>query len=171
MSNYHRSYVHGGCYFFTLVTWQRVPYFADEANINHLRSAFRHVKQHPFSIEAIVVLPDHLHTIWQLPENNANYSLRWRLIKHYVATKVETRRNHRQEKRVWQRRYWEHAIRDRRDWQNHMDYIHYNPVKHGHVAHPLEWEYSSFKLALKQGWYDTDWGSKEPNNISGIILE
>jgi putative transposase len=172
MSNYHRSYAHGGCYFFTLVTWHRYPYFADEPNINHLRAAFKHVKQqHPFHIEAIVVLPDHLHTIWRLPEDSTNYSLRWRLIKHHVATKIETRRNHRQEKRVWQRRYWEHTIRYRQDWQNHMDYIHYNPVKHGYVIHPCEWRYSSFKLALKRGWYDTDRGLTEPDNIRGIIRE
>ncbi|HEY9201539.1 MAG TPA: transposase [Gammaproteobacteria bacterium] len=172
MSNYHRSYVYGGCYFFTLVTWQRFPYFADETNIKHLRSAFRHVKQqHPFNIEAIVVLPDHLHTIWRLPEDSTNYALRWRLIKHYVATKIETWRNHRQEKRVWQRRYWEHTIHSKKDWHNHMDYIHYNPVKHGYVKHPCEWAYSSFKLALKRGWYDTDWGSIEPDNIRAIVRE
>ncbi len=172
MSNYLRSYANGGCYFFTLVTWQRIPYFANETNINHLRAAFKHVKQqHPFNIEAIVVLPDHLHTIWQLPEDNTNYALRWRLIKHYVATKIETRRNHRQEKRVWQRRYWEHTIRSKQDWQNHMDYIHYNPVKHGYVKYPRKWRYSSFKLALKRGWYDTDWGITEPSNIRGIVWE
>ena len=172
MSDYRRAYTAGGCFFFTLVTHNRNPYFADDKNIGLLRKAFRHVKKnHPFEIDAIVVLPDHLHTIWRLPKDDSNYSLRWRLIKHYVSTHIETPANHRKEKSIWQRRFWEHTIRNKNDWRNHIDYIHYNPVKHGYADHPRNWQYSSYIKALNKGWYDKSWGSAEPLNIKAFALE
>jgi putative transposase len=106
MSDYRRAFVPGGCYFFTLVTHARKPLLEVPANIDRLREGFRlTMTKYPFSIDAIVILPDHLHTIWRLPDNDADFSLRWRLIKHYLASGVSSTTNHRGEKRVWQRRF------------------------------------------------------------------
>ncbi len=172
MSNYRRTRATGACYFFTVVTYKRQALFTNENNIDTLREAFRVIKnKHPFTINAITILPDHLHTIWQLPPNDANFSLRWRLIKHFVSTKINTSKNHRNEKQIWQRRFWEHLITDNNDWQRHMDYIHYNPVKHGYTNHPGKWKFSSFSTAVKKGWYDSNWGASEPENIKNLILE
>ena len=143
MSHYRRAYVPGGCYFFTVVTWKRRPLLIQ--HLAHLRLAFSQVKKtRPFGIDGIVVLPDHLHCIWQLPPHDVDYSTRWKLIKQAFSKGVPARLNHRDEKRIWQRRFWEHVIRDERDWENHMAYIFYNPIKHGYVKKPLDWEYSSF---------------------------
>jgi len=143
MSNYHRARIQGGCYFFTLVTHKRKKHFTDERNVNSLREAFQHIKnKYPFKIDAIVVLPDHLHTIWRLPQGDSDYSLRWRLIKHHTSTHISTKTSHRNEKQLWQRRFWEHTIRDEKDWKKHMDYIHYNPVKHEYVSRPDQWKFS-----------------------------
>jgi len=172
MSQYRRAFIPGGCFFFTLVTHKRHQYFSEKNNINRLREAFNHVKEkHPFTIDAITILPDHLHTIWRLPDGDTNYSLRWRLIKHFVATGIKTSSNHRNEKQIWQRRFWEHTIRNEKDWRNHMDYIHYNPVKHGYVSRPDAWQYSSYSHALNKGWYDINWGRSLPENIRGMNLE
>jgi putative transposase len=121
---------------------------------------------HPFKIEAIVILPDHLHCLWTLPAGDADFSTRWRLIKsyfsHHCATtyqgRVSVSRQRQQEKAVWQRRFWEHQIRDETDFIRHVEYIHYNPVKHGLVKAPIEWEYSSFRYYIRTGRYSADWG-------------
>ncbi|MBA1446445.1 MAG: transposase [Chromatiales bacterium] len=172
MSNYRRAYIPGGHYFFTVVTHNRIGLFSNEQNIDRLRGAFRHViKKHPFAIDAIGILPDHIHAIWRLPDGDANFSLRWRLIKHFLSIHVAGKLNQRGEKQVWQRRFWEHQIRNEEDWRNHMDYIHYNPVKHGYVTHPSEWPYSSFGRAVEKGWYDPDWGYSIPVNIEKMDAE
>ncbi|MDD2815392.1 MAG: transposase [Thiotrichaceae bacterium] len=143
MSNYRRAYVNGGTYFFTLTTWQRRPILIEY--IDALRAAFRkEKKKRPFDINAIVILPDHLHCIMSLPVGDINYSTRWKCIKQHFSKQIETLVNHRQEKQVWQRRFWEHVIRDEHDLNNHLAYIFYNPVKHGYVEKPLDWQYSSF---------------------------
>ena len=134
---YRRWHVNGGIYFFTVVTENRRPILIE--NINILRESFKQVKsKSPFSIEAIVILPDHLHTIWKLPENDMDYSKRWMLIKKGFSSQmpgfsVGSSKAKKREKGIWQRRYWEHVIRDEKDLKNHFDYIHYNPVKHGLV--------------------------------------
>ena len=172
MSRYRRIIAPGGCFFFTVVTHERRRYFENEGNVDRLREAFRHViEKKPISIDAIVILPDHLHTIWRLPDGDADYSLRWRLIKHFVAIGIHSNTNHRGEKQIWQRRFWEHSIRNERDWHNHMDYIHYNPVKHGYVENPAEWKHGSFSTAVSKGWYDETWGCSAPRNIDGMELE
>jgi putative transposase len=128
-----------------------------------LREAFRSVRRaQPFAIDAIVVLPDHLHCIWTLPEGDANYSNRWRLIKARFArgltkTGSPVRQNSKSEYDVWQRRFWEHTIRNERDFQAHVDYIHYNPVKHGLVERVRDWPYSSFHRFVRKGWESADW--------------
>lgn len=168
MSNYRRVYVMGGWYFFTLVTYQRYPLFRNPENISHLRNAFAHViKKHPFSIKAIVILPDHLHCIWSLPDDDKDYSTRWRLIKHYFSRqKISCPLD-----KIWQPRFWEHFIRDETDLKNHIDYIHYNPVKHGLASSPAEWRHSTFHKYVRHGWYDKDWGQQVPDKIKSMDFE
>jgi putative transposase len=161
MSDYRRAFIPGGCFFFTAVTQDRWELFEQEDAIVRLREGFRRVREkHPFAIDAMVVLPDHLHTIWRLPEGDADFSLRWRLIKHYVSVGVASTTNQRGEKAVWQRRFWEHSIRDEADWRNHVDYIHYNPVKHGHVQHVRDWPHSSFHRFVQRGIYPPQWAGE-----------
>lgn len=151
---YRRAYQHGGCYFFTQVTKDRNPVFNKAENIALLREAFFRVKQkHPFDIDAAVVLPDHIHCIWRMPEEDCDYSRRWRLIKTWFT-------KNRSDSSVWQRRFWEHMIRDETDYRDHLDYIHFNPVKHGYVNSALAWPYSSFKKFVTRGYYSPDWGSE-----------
>ncbi len=172
MSNYQRLRLIGACYFFTVVTWRRKPIFTDNNKVQLLRDALRKVKEaQPFHIDAIVVLPDHLHCIWQMPENDADYSSRWREIKKAVSRQIDTTTNARHERLIWQRRFWEHTIRNEHDWQRHMDYIHYNPVKHGLVKQPSDWPWSSFANAVKKGWYAADWGAQPPSHISDMEIE
>ncbi len=172
MSQYRRAYQQGGCYFFTVVTFKRFKYLAKPENIQRLRDAFQHVMlSYPFTIDAIVVLPDHIHCIWILPEGDDDFSIRWRLIKRYVSVGINVPVTQRGEKKVWQRRFWEHLIRDEKDWQRHMDYIHYNPVKHGFVKSPIDWPHSSFKTAVKQGYYEKEWGCDEPVTIKNMDSE
>ncbi|MGF1538428.1 MAG: transposase [Elainellaceae cyanobacterium] len=168
---YRRAATAGATYFFTVVTYQRQPAFDTPEAIALLRNAFRTVKaNHPFRIEAIAVMPDHLHCIWTLPPGDANFSMRWRLIKSMFSRSCPDRyRRHRnlsrlrkQEQAIWQRRFWEHQIRNEQDFRQHVDYIHYNPVRHGLVDSPRDWPYSSFHRYVKSGRYAADWGCGEP---------
>jgi putative transposase len=120
-------------------------------------------KKRPFTIDAIVILPDHLHMLWTLPDSDVDYSLRLQQIKRYFSTGLPPMPSNRSqrvkgEKGIWQRRFWEHCVRDDRDWRNHMDYIHFNPVKHGYVHRVNEWTYSSFSRCVEKGLYDLEWG-------------
>jgi putative transposase len=172
MSDYRRALVPGGWFFFTVVTHSRQRMFDENQNVDRLREGFRRtMEKHPFQIDAIVILPDHLHTVWRLPDGDTDYSLRWRLIKHYLATGVSAATNRHGEKRVWQRRFWEHAIRDQDDWRRHVDYVHYNPVKHGYVRRPGDWRWSSFEKGVRRGWYPSDWGESAPPNQHGMYFE
>ena len=172
MSNYRRSYLPGGVYFFTVVTLNRVPIFTDENRVEVLRQAFRKVMAaRPFQIDAMVILPEHLHCIWRMPESDADYSSRWREIKKAASRQISIATNARNERMVWQRRFWEHAIRDEEDWRKHVDYIHYNPVKHGLASRPGELAWSSFGNAVSKGWYEESWGASEPTIITGMDCE
>ena len=167
MSDYRRVRVKGGCYFFTTVTAARRPILID--NISKLRNAFRHVRiNHAFTIDAIVILPDHMHCIWTLPDGDDDFSMRWRLIKsafsrHLPVIPYKGKRQ--REKGIWQRRFWEHLIRNDGDFQKHVDYIHYNPVKHGYVEHVADWPYSSFHRFVRQGVYTVDWSEPGDKNM------
>ena len=148
---YRRMRTPGASYFFTVNLENRILSLLTD-HINALREAFRTVKhRHPFHIDAIVVLPDHLHTIWTLPENDANYPSRWRLIKAQFSSSigkqesVSASRKNKGERGIWQRRFWEHQIRDERDMEQHIHYIHNNPVKHGYCKKPEEWPFSSHR--------------------------
>ncbi|MBD2499818.1 REP-associated tyrosine transposase [Anabaena azotica] len=180
MSNYRRAIASGSTFFFTQVTYQRIPWLCSDIARENLRKSMRRVQQlYPFSIEAIALLPEHIHCIWTLPENDSNYAIRWRLIKSFVTqscaeqlnitAEMSESRQKRQEGNLWQRRYWEHLIRDEKDFANHCDYIHYNPVKHGLCQSPKEWQYSSFHRFVKQGIYPADWGSIQIPNIPDNI--
>ena len=159
MSQGRRAYVPGGVYFFTVVTYHRTPVFIDESSVEALRQAFRQVMaERPFGVDAIVVLPEHLHCIW-------------REIKKSASRQISTVINTRHERLVWQRRFWEHVMRNDDDWRRHVDYIHYNPVKHRLVSRPAEWRWSSFGKAVRQGWYDAAWGAGEPDTIIGMSCE
>lgn len=168
---YRRACVPGGSYFFTVVTHQRHKLFTSEAPVNLLRTAFRSVmRKHPFSIDAIVILPDHLHCIWTLPSGDADFARRWRLIKtaftrqcssEWRAKNLDSMRICGRQRPVWQHRYWEHLIRSEADFQAHVEYIHYNPVRHQYVRRPADWGWSSFGRYVQRGVFTNDWGATE----------
>ena len=166
MVSYRRNYVPGGSYFFTVNLKDRQSKLLID-HIDLLREAFRTVRsQQPFSIIAIVVLPEHIHTIWELPSDDENYSSRWRAIKSLftrtlIKQGVKISKNKKGEYSLWQRRFWEHTIRDENDLQRHVDYIHYNPVKHGYIIKASDWPYSSIHRYIKSEIIHEDWGANE----------
>jgi putative transposase len=173
MSNYRRARTAGARYFFTVVTYNRKPLFNCELARLILHQAFVDVrKRNFFKIEALCLLPDHLHTIWKLPENDSAYPQRWNQIKgiftkqfrdnSLIDESISGSRLRKREGAIWQRRYWEHLIRDEQDYSNHMDYIHYNPVKHGLVEQVVDWPWSSFHKYMRAGVYAADWSGSSP---------
>jgi putative transposase len=163
MPNYHRVKILGATYFFTVNLLERRTSLLTE-HIDQVREAVAWVrKQHPFHIDAWVVMPEHMHAMWTLPQDDSDYALRWASIKRQFskALPVEERRSlvrrKRGERGIWQRRFWEHLIRDDLDYQRHIDYIHYNPVKHGHAKRVVDWPYSTFHRYVEQGVYSPDW--------------
>ena len=163
MTEYRRAKVPGATYFFTVNCAERQGNRILTDNIDSLRNAFRNVKNdHPFTINAIVILPEHLHCIWTLPQDDVDFGYRWGLIKAAFSRaipKTEHRsdsRLKRGERGIWQRRYWEHLIRDEEDYVRHTDYIHWNPVKHSWVKQVKDWPYSSFHAHVDQGIYPLD---------------
>ena len=169
MVRYRRNFVPGGTYFFTVTLADRSRSLLTE-RIDLLGAAFRHCRaHHPFETIAIVVLPEHLHCIWELPQGDSAYAIRWSLIKRAFTRKQlrEGPTNPSSASAIWQPRFWEHTIRDDEDLQRHVDYIHYNPVKHGHAASAAEWPHSSFRRYVARGWLTADWGiddCTEPTN-------
>jgi putative transposase len=168
MPNYRRTLLAGGTFFFTLVTQDRRRLFAKETARRRLGDAIRQVQgQQPFEMKAVVLMPNHLHCIWTLPEDDDDYSSRWACIKrrfieswtavggHEAA--ISQARIDRHERGIWQKRFWEHRIRNQTDLARHVNYIHYNPVKHGLVRCPHAWPYSSFHRWVKEGYYKPDW--------------
>ncbi|BAP56242.1 transposase [Thioploca ingrica] len=174
MTEYRRAKIEGATYFFTVNCAER---HGNRLLINYidvLRQVFRKVKQeHPFQIDAIVILPEHLHCIWTLPEGDADYKTRWTLIKIGFSRAIPPgeRRSQsriaRGERGIWQRRYWEHLIRGDRDFEQHVDYLHWNPVKHGWVKRVRDWPYSSFHAYVRRGIYPADWACQPAETING----
>ena len=162
---YRRDRHPGGMWFFTLNLQDR----RSDLLVRHvaiLRAAARKViRDHPFTIEAMVVLPDHLHALWRLPDGDNDYAMRWRLIKSGFSRRLEPghsagyRRGTKRERTVWQRRYWEHRIRNDHDYARHIDYIHLNPVKHGYTDQPSDWPWSSIHRFIRNGSIAADWGA------------
>lgn len=149
MVNYRRDRTFGATYFLTVTLRDRTSHLLVE-EIDHLRQAVRQVRtSHPFEIDAMVVLPEHLHAIFTLPENDADYSTRVRLIKKKFTMLIG--------KSAWQPRFWEHRIRDDLDFERHVDYIHFNPVKHGYVTRVTDWPHSSFHRYVQEGKLASDW--------------
>jgi len=167
MSNYIRLKSEGGTFFFTVVTYKRQPVFDIPECIKHLRASIKETRRtYPFDIDAWVLLPEHMHCILTLPDKDNNYSRLWGLIKQGFTKRAKgllldqsislSRIKHR-EASVWQRRFWEHEIRGEEDFNNHIDYIHYNPVKHGYVKRVQDWPFSTFHRYVKEGVYPVDW--------------
>ncbi|MEM7242964.1 MAG: transposase [Pseudomonadota bacterium] len=163
MPNYRRMRVQGGTYFFTLRLADPKSSALIE-NMSLLRDAMRaEIRHHPFSLIETVILPNHLHAIWRLPEGDADFSNRWRRIKSSVTRKVvqsnsvSPSKKRKGEKGFWQRRFWEHSIRNDAELAHYRAYCWINPVKHGLVAHAQDWPYSSYHRALRRGEIDKDW--------------
>ena len=176
MPNYKRVRLEGGTYFFTVVTMNRMPILTTPLARRCLSKAFALTKKrYPFKLKAICLLPDHLHCVWTLPESDSDYSTRWSFLKGTftrlylngggVQGTKNASRKVRHEAGIWQRRLWEHLIRDDKDYYNHLDYLHYNPVKHGLVKSPAEWKWSTFAKYVKAGLYDEDWGKGVADDI------
>lgn len=163
MPDYRRNRVPGGTYFFTVNLLERKSDLLIQ-HIDELREAIKQVRRsRPFHIDAWVVLLEHMHCIWTLPEDDVDYSSRWKAIKIRYAkqipiteyrSKVRLRKG---ERGIWQRRFWEHTIRAEQDYAAHMDYVHINPVKHGLVQRVRDWPYSSFHRCVEMGVYPADW--------------
>ena len=169
MADYRRWNVAGGTFFFTVVAHSRAPIFQRDTARELLGVKLRECQSEwPFEINAIVLLPEHLHSIWTLPAGDSKYPMRWAWIKKEFTKEwlaaggteqhVSEARVRRGDRGVWQVRFWEHVIRDEHDFERHFDYVHYNPVKHGHVACPNDWPHSSFHRWVDAGVYEREWG-------------
>ena len=171
MTSYRRAKTPGGVYFFTVNLAERQCTTLVD-HIALLKRSFREVqKAYPFRIDALVILPDHLHAVLTLPDGDADYSGRWRRIKAAFSTALPSTerrsasRRSKGERGIWQRRFWEHLIRDEEDYARHVDYIHFNPVKHGHVKWVRDWPYSTFHRFVREGKYPLDWAGGDESGI------
>ena len=178
MPNYIRWRENGATYFFTVVAYRRRKLFNDQGTRRLLKRAMVSVRgQWPFDMFACVLLPDHLHCIWTLPDDD-DFPICWANIKRlftdaylssggYSLPVSANRRKHR-ERGVWQARYWEHRIRDEEDLYQHRDYIHLNPVKHGYVKHPRDWPWSSIHRHIRLGWLEPAWPGETPMTLPEV---
>ncbi|NEP56613.1 MAG: transposase [Symploca sp. SIO2G7] len=182
MPNYRRAKFPGGTYFLTQVTHERQPWLISAIGREALRTAIVQVRQkYPFTIDAFVLLPEHFHCLWTLPEGDNDFSTRLRLIKTVVTKKfgqqlsikaqLSVSRQKRKEGNLWQRRFWEHLIRDEEDFIKHCDYIHYNPVKHKLCLTPQDWQFSSIHRLTAQGIYPPNWGSNRIPEVPESIWD
>ena len=164
MTNYRRANLEGGYYFFTVVTYRRRRFLTDELARTCLRTAWEETRRRShFDVVASCLLPDHLHCVWKLPEGDRDFSLRWSRIKAGFTRRYlpaggaecsrSPSRDRKRERGVWQRRFWEHQMRDEEDLQRHIDYIHYNPVKHGLVERVEDWAWSTYHRYVREGIY------------------
>ncbi|MFZ2159875.1 MAG: transposase [Bradyrhizobium sp.] len=176
MPQYIRAKFKGSVFFFTVVLAQRPSTLLIE-EIGRLRQTYRTVQAgRPFETVAVCVLPDHVHSIWALPEGDSDFSTRWSLIKSGFSRGLDTApvrsesKVAKREKGIWQRRYWEHAIRDDADLERHVDYIHFNPVKHGYVTRVADWPHSNFHRYVDRGLLAADWGG-DMKDIQGSFGE
>ena len=170
---YRRVWHPGGTYFFTVNLHRRQGNDLLVKQIEHLRNSVSLVKRnHPFVIHGWVVLPEHMHCVIELPEGDCDFAMRWRLIKlnfskclpiNEYRSRVRSKRG---ERGIWQRRYWEHLIRDEKDFTAHMDYVHINPVKHGLVKRVVDWPYSTFHRLVAKGVYSVDWAGGSELELS-----
>ena len=180
MTNYRRTRFEGGYYFFTVVTYGRTPFLTEPLARECLRAARHETRpSQPFDIVALCLLPDHLHCIWNLPDGDGEFSVRWASIKagftrRYLSSggreaAQSISRQRKRERGIWQRRFWEHQIRDESDLQRHVDYIHYNPVKHGLVEDVELWPWSTYHKYVKNGTYLTRHWHEIQKEIAGLF--
>jgi len=173
MGRYYRNFKSGGTFFFTVVTEKRQQFLTTDLARQCLRRSFHEIRsRHPFEIIAIALLPDHLHSVWTLPDNECDFSLRWRKIKEtftrsFLAsggTEVEISASRKRHgcRGIWQDRFWEHTCRDEQDLRRCVDYIHWNPVKHELVDRARDYPYSSFHRFVRLGEYEWEWGKTDP---------
>ena len=165
MINYRRFYIPGATWFFAVNLVKRKNNNLLVDQIDLLREAFHYVKKRkPYTMNAVVIMPDHLHCIWTLLEGDTDFSVRWSLLKAYFSRAIPKDENisksrlTRRERGIWQRRFWAHLLTDQEDFSNHLDYIHWNPVKHGCIKQVIEWPYSSFHRYVADGYYPINWG-------------
>jgi putative transposase len=177
MPHYLRAFVPGATYFFTVNLEDRGSYLLVR-EIGRLRQAYAEVqKQHPFETLAICILPDHLHALWRLPENDHDFPKRWSLIKAGFSRGLDANPGRavsqveHGDKGIWQRRFWEHVVRDEKDFANHVQYIHFNPVKHGHAREVRDWPFSSFHRWVKKGMLPKEWGLARTAGTDGKFGE
>lgn len=175
MTEYCRFYIPKAMWFFTVNLAERKNNRLLIEKIDVLRDAFRYVKkQKYFYMNAVVIMPDHLHCIWTMPPDDGDFSIRWNMLKGRfsrsidVGERVSKSRKKRRERGIWQRRFWAHLIEDQEDYNRHVDYIHWNPVKHGWVNKVCDWPYSSFHRYVEHGIYTENWGNNEIPEIDGI---
>lgn len=182
MSDYRRWYVPGGTAFFTVVAYRRRRLFDDSRACELLGRVMRSVRDElPFTTVASVLLPDHLHMIWALPAGDGDFSTRWKKIKRdftvgWLAVggkelPVSVSQADRGNRGVWQRRFYEHQVRDEGELSCLSDYIHYNPVKHGYADRPWNWRHTTFRRFVEAGHYEQDWGRTQPDSIQGLDYE
>ncbi|MDP0298818.1 transposase [Glaesserella parasuis] len=175
MSNYRRNFTQGGIYFFTIVLQDRTSDLLVRY-IDEFRCAYKEtVEKYSFETIAITILPDHLHLILQLPENDDDYSIRLKFLKTRFTQKIPKEhrnpnfsREKRNEAGIWQRRFWEHYIRDEEDLEKYIAYTYYNPVKHNYVKNVSDWAYSSFHKDVQNGKFPMDWGSDVKNDMLSL---
>ena len=177
MPNYRRHRQPGGTYFFTANLLERQSHLL-VTHIDLLRQSVKTaLSRRPFHIDAWVVLPDHMHCLWTLPANDEDYSTRWKIIKTEFSKALPPTeflsdvRHKKGERGIWQRRFWEHTIRDENDYAAHMDYVYINPLKHGLVQQVVDWPYSSFHRDVQRGIYPADWASSVIPMKTGEHLE
>ena len=170
MTSYRRNFIPGGSFFLTVNLAERKRSLLTD-HIELLRAAFREARlRHPFTMDGIVILPDHLHTVWTMLPGDADFANRWRLIKSTFSRnlpcgeRISPSRAAKGERGIWQRRYWEHTIRDEADFARHVDYVHINPVKHGLVGRVCDWAPSSFHRYVTLGVYPIDWAGDLPQD-------
>ena len=175
MPNYRRAWHPGGTYFFTVNLLERKSNDLLVRHIETLRGIIRSVKQrHPFKIHAWVVLPDHMHCVIELPAGDTDFPVRWRLIKMEFSKslpkeeRLSAARHRRGERGIWQRRYWEHLIKDDADYRAHMDYVHINPVKHGLVTRVSDWPFSTFHKLVERCVYPADWAGGDDGELGYV---
>jgi len=175
MPNYRRNYVPSGTFFFTVNLADRGSDLLIR-EVETLRTAIRKtLRTKPFHIDAWVILPEHMHCIWTLPEHDTDYSGRWRAIKMRFTKALLNAELKPPEavagdgREIWQKRFWEHTIRDDKDYRAHMDYVHFNPVHHCLTDHPARWAHSTFQKCVERGFYDPSWAAPaEPDRLSGM---
>jgi putative transposase len=165
MTDYRRIFLPGATWFFTVNLAERRDNYLLVEKIDLLRESFRYVKSRKgFQMNAVVILPDHLHCVWTLPPGDADFSIRWNLLKGHFSRALEKgeriskSRKDRRERGIWQRRFWAHLIIDQDDLNRHIDYVHWNPVKHGWARQVIDWPHSSFQSFVKAGIYAANWG-------------